>query len=102
LAVLVGVSIGVASVNAIHAHRVEAPPAYLVSEADAINIAGSQKYGEKLPETLAPFEGRHHFLVRGSTKPQALDGVPPMGTVVIAFDSAEIARVVRLASLSGD
>jgi hypothetical protein len=66
--------IGIAGANAIHAHQVEAPPAHLIFEAYAINIAGSQKYGEKLPETLAPFKGRYHFLVRCGIKPQALDG----------------------------
>jgi hypothetical protein len=40
LAGLVGVSIGV---NAIHAHQVEAAPAYLISEAEAIDTAGVQK-----------------------------------------------------------
>ena len=89
---LVGVFIGGAGATVIRANQVEAPPAYLISEADAIDTAGVQKYGEKLPETRAPFKGRYNFLVRGSTKPQALDDEPPKGMVVIAFDSAEIAR----------
>lgn len=91
-AVVIGVSTDIAGANSIHAHQVEAPPAYLISEADPINIAGLQKYEEKLPETLAPLKGRYQFLVRGGTKPQALDGEPPMGMVVIAFDNAETAR----------
>ena len=92
LAVLVGVTIGVAGANAIHARQVKTAPGYLISEADAMDLTGLQKYGEKVPETLAPFNGHYHFLVRGG-KPQALDGEPPpKGIVVIAFDSAEKAR----------
>jgi uncharacterized protein (DUF1330 family) len=48
-----------------------------------------RKYAEKVPETLAPFN--HHFIVRGS-EAQALEGEPPKGIVVIAFDSAAKAR----------
>jgi hypothetical protein len=72
LAVLVGVTIGIAGANAVHAHQVEAPAAYLISEADAIIIAGLQKCGEKLPETLAPVRGRNHSLVRGVVVPVRL------------------------------
>jgi len=49
-----------------------------------------QKYGAKVPETLAPFN--HHYVVR-SAKIQSLEGEPPKGgIVIIAFDSAEKAR----------
>jgi uncharacterized protein (DUF1330 family) len=92
LAVLVGVTIGVAGATAIHARQVQAPlPAYLISEVDAMDLTGIQKYGEKVPETLAPFNGHYHFLVAGA-KAQALEGEPPKGIVIIAFDSAEKAR----------
>ena len=44
-----------------------------------------QKYGEKVPDTLAPFN--HHYVVRGGN-PQVLEGEPPMPhVVIIAFDS---------------
>jgi uncharacterized protein (DUF1330 family) len=92
LAVLAGVSIGVAGGRAMHARQVTPPPVYVISEVDAMDLTGIQKYGEKVPETLAPFNGHYHFLVRGG-KPQALDGEPPpKGIVVIAFDRAEKAR----------
>jgi uncharacterized protein (DUF1330 family) len=91
-AVLVGVTIGVVGAMAIHARQVKPPsPVYLISEVDAMDLNGIQKYGEKVPETLAPFNGHYHFLVAGA-KAQALDGEPPKGIVVIAFDSAEKAR----------
>ena len=49
-----------------------------------------QKYGQGVPETLAPFN--HHFIIRGG-KLQSLDGgEAPKGVVVIAFDSVEQAR----------
>jgi uncharacterized protein (DUF1330 family) len=49
----------------------------------------AQKYGEKVPGTLAPFN--HRQVVRGG-KSQSLDGEPPKHIVIIAFDSAEKAR----------
>jgi uncharacterized protein (DUF1330 family) len=89
LAVLAGVSIGAAGARTIHAQQVKAPPAYIVAEVDVTDPATMQKYGEKVPETLAPFE--YHYVVRGG-KTQSLEGEPPKRIVVIAFDSAEKAR----------
>jgi uncharacterized protein (DUF1330 family) len=91
LAVLVGISIGVAGARAIHGQQEKAPPGYVISEADAIlDVPTVQKYGQGVPGTLAPFN--YHFIVRGG-KPQSLDGgEAPKGVVVIAFDSVEKAR----------
>ena len=89
LAVLAGVSIGVAGVKAIHAQQVKTPPAYVIAEVDVTDPTTLQKYAEKVPETLAPFNS--HYLVRGG-KTQALEGEAPKRIVVIAFDSAEKAR----------
>ena len=89
LAVLAGVSIGAAAARAIHAQQVLTPPAYIIAEVDVTDPATMQKYGEKVPETLAPFE--HHYVVRGG-KTQSLEGEPPKRIVVIAFDSADKAR----------
>lgn len=89
LAVLAGVAIGVAGAMAIHAQQVKTPPAYVVAEVEVTDPATMQKYAEKVPETLAPFNGRH--LVRGGKK-QAVEGEPPKGIVIIAFDSMEKAR----------
>ena len=90
LAVLAGVLIGVAGATAIHAEQVKTPPGYVIAEVEVTDPTTMQKYGEKVPETLAPFN--HHYLVR-SSKIQALEGEPPKGgVVVIAFDSAEKAR----------
>ena len=86
LAVLAGVTIDVASAMAIHAQQVNAPPAYVIAEVDVVDAATFQKYAEKVPGTLAPFNG--HYLVRGG-KTQALEGEAPKRIVVIAFDSAE-------------
>ncbi len=90
LAVLAGVSIGVAGASAIHARQAKAPPAYVISEADEIqDLPTLQKDGAKVEETLSPFN--HHFVIRGG-KPLALEGEPPKGFVVLAFDSVEKAR----------
>lgn len=90
LAVLAGVSIGIAGARAIHAQQVKTPPGYVIAEVEVTDPTTMQKYGEEVPATLAPFN--HHYLVRGH-KIQALEGEPPKGgIVVIAFDSAEKAR----------
>ena len=89
LAVLAGASIGVAGARTIHAQQVKAPPAYVIAEVDVTDPATMQKYGEKVPETLAPFE--HHYVVRGG-KTQSLEGEPPKRIIVTAFDSADQAR----------
>jgi len=88
LAVLAGISIGAVSVVAIHAQEAKTPPAYIIAEVEVTDRAAFQKYAEKVPETLAPFTGSFHYVVRGG-KTQALEGQPPKGIVVIAFDSTE-------------
>jgi uncharacterized protein (DUF1330 family) len=89
LAVLGGVSIGVAGATAIHAQQAKVPPGYVIAEVDITDPATFQKYAEKVPETLAPYNG--HYIVRG-VKIQAVEGEAPKRFVVIAFDSAEKAR----------
>ena len=89
LAIVAGVAIGAAGARAIHAQQVKTPPAYVVAEVEVNDPATMKKYGEKVPDTLAPFH--HQYVVRGG-KPQALEGEAPKGIVVIAFDSAEKAR----------
>lgn len=88
--VVVGLLAGATGNNAIHGQQVKTPPVYLISEADAItDPAAIKEYGAKVPETLAPFNGHYHFVVRGG-KTESLDGdAPPKGMVVIAFDSSE-------------
>jgi uncharacterized protein (DUF1330 family) len=62
----------------------------VIAEVLVTDPAGMQRYGEKVPETLAPFN--HHYVVP-SNKIQPLEGGAPKGEiVVIAFDSAEKAR----------
>ena len=89
LAALAGVSIGVAGAKAIHAQQGKTPPAYVIAEVDVTDSNTFQKYADKVPETLAPFNGG--YLVRGG-KTQAVEGEAPKRIVVIAFDSAEKAR----------
>jgi uncharacterized protein (DUF1330 family) len=90
VALLVGVSIGVAGAEAIHAQQIKTPPGYVIAEVEVTDPATMQKYAEKVPESLAPFN--HHYVVLGH-KIQALEGEAPKGgIVIIAFDSAEKAR----------
>jgi uncharacterized protein (DUF1330 family) len=92
LAVLVGVSIGVTVAKAMNEGQVAPQPAFLVSEVESIDLTSIQKYGEKVPETLAPFNGHYHFILGAGAKFEPLDGEPPKGMVVIAFDNSEKAR----------
>src|SRR5215469_8325479 len=78
LAVLAGISIGAVSVMAIHAQEAKTPPAYLIAETEVTDRTAFQKCAEKVPE----------YVVRGG-KTQVLEGQPPKGIVVIAFDSTE-------------
>ena len=95
--VLIGVVAGVlaagAGNNAIHSQQAKTPPVYVIAEANAItDPAGIKEYGAKVRETLAPFNGHYHFVVRGG-KTESLDGdAPPQGIVIIAFDSSEQAH----------
>jgi uncharacterized protein (DUF1330 family) len=89
LAVLAGVSIGIAAARATRA-QFSAPPGYVIAEVDVTDPNTMKKYVEKIPDTLAPFN--HRYLVRGHDI-QALEGEPPKGgVVIIAFDSADKAR----------
>lgn len=88
LGVLAGFLIGLAG-GIIRAQQAKSPPGYVVAEVEVTDLATMQNYGEKVPETLAPFN--HHYVVR-SSKIQSLEGEPPKGLVVIAFDSVEKAR----------
>jgi len=86
---LVGVSLGVVGAEVIHAQQAKVAPGYVIAEVEVTDPARMQKYGEKVPETLAPFN--HHYVLRGG-KTQALEGEPPKHIVIIAFDSVEKAR----------
>jgi uncharacterized protein (DUF1330 family) len=93
ISAVVGVLVGAAGINAIHGQQVKTPPVYVISEADAItDPTGIKEYGAKVLETLTPFNGHYHFVVRGG-KTESLDGgAPPQGIVIFAFDSAEQAH----------
>jgi len=93
IGVVAGVLVGAVGNNAVHSQQVKTPPVYVISEADAVTDAtGIKEYGAKVRETLAPFNGHYHFIVRGG-KTESLDGdAPPKGIVVIAFDSSEQAH----------
>jgi uncharacterized protein (DUF1330 family) len=91
--VVAGTLAGAAGSHAIHGREVKAPPVYLISEADVVtDPTGVKEYGAKVLETLVPFNGHYHFVVRGG-KTESLDGgAPPKGIVIFAFDSAEQAH----------
>ena len=88
LAAVAGVVFGAAAASVTHAGQAQGPPGYVVAEVEVTDPVGMKKYGEKVPATLAPFH--HRYLVRA--QPQALEGDPPRGIVVIAFDSVAKAK----------
>ena len=95
LAVLAGVSIGLAAAQAIHAQQAKAPPAYVIAEVEkdptkTEDPAASRRYAEEAPKSLAAFQAQ--YLVRGG-KIQTFEGEAPKGyIVVIGFESVEKAR----------
>ena len=89
LAAIAGALVGAAAARAIHAGRAKEAPGYFVAEIEVTDPAAMRKYGERVPETLAPF--RHRYVVRGGD-PRALEGEPPRAVVVIAFDSVAKAK----------
>ncbi len=90
LATMVGVSIGGIGGMVIRGQQVKTAPGYVIAEAEITDPAALQKYGEKIAETLAPFN--HHFIV-STSKIQGLEGEPPKDRVVIIeFDSVQKAR----------
>jgi uncharacterized protein (DUF1330 family) len=66
-------------------------PGYVIAEMEVTDAAAMQNYGARVPGTLAPFQGHFHYLVRTGTA-KALEGEPPRGIVVIAFDSVKLAQ----------
>ena len=72
LALLAGISIGAVSVMAVHAQEAKTPPAYLIAETEVTDRPAFQKYAERVPETLVPFKGSFHYVVRGG-ETQALE-----------------------------
>ena len=88
-AVLVGVAIGIAGATAIHAREVKVAPGYVIAEVEVTDPGTFQKYAEKAPGTMAPFNGR--YIVRGG-KTESIEGEPPKRFIVIAFDSMEKAK----------
>ena len=74
LAAMAGVLIGAVGAPAIQARQPSPAPGYFVAELEVTDPAAMKSYGEKVPETLAPFN--HQYLVR-SSKIQTLEGEPP-------------------------
>jgi len=89
VAVLGGISIGVAGAHAIRAQQVKPAPGYVIAEVNVTDPDAFKKYSEKVPPIVAAFDG--HYLVRGG-KIQAVEGEAPTRIVVIAFESVEKAH----------
>jgi len=71
--------------------QAKAAPGYVIAEVEVTDAAAMQNYGARVPGTLAPFQGHFHYLVRAG-KAKALEGDPPRGIVIIAFDTVKLAQ----------
>lgn len=95
LAILAGIGMGMAAVQAVRGQEVKTAPAYVIAEVERDpdkpqDPLVAQKYREGVPKTLLPFGGR---VLVASPKAQAVEGEAARGfIVVIAFDSLEKAR----------
>jgi len=92
---VVGVCVGAAVLQTIHAQQTRPPPAYLIAEVEKDpskpqDPEAARRYADEAPKSLFPFGG--WYVVRGG-RVQTLEGEPPKGyIVVIGFDSLEKAR----------
>ena len=53
VAVLAGISIGVAGAHALRAQQVKTPPGYVIAEVNVTDPDAFKKYSEKVPPTVA-------------------------------------------------
>ena len=89
LAVLIGVAAGFAFSASIHARQMKKAPGYVIAEIDVTDPGTFQKYAEKTPGTLAPFNGQ--YIIRNG-KTNSIEGDAPKRFVVIEFESMEKAQ----------
>ena len=89
VAVAIGVVMGVAGAAGIHAGQTKAAPGYVLAEIEVTDVPTMQKYGAKMPETLAPYNTQ--YVIRGG-KTISLEGEPPKSIVMIQFESLEKAK----------
>lgn len=89
VALAIGVAIGAAGAARIHARQVKTAPGYLLAEIEVTDIPAMQKYGAKMPETLAPYSTQ--YVIRGG-KTISLEGEPPKSIVMLQFESLEKAK----------
>ena len=88
-AILGGVAIGGAAIEAIHAQA--KPPTYVVVAIRKINDADGFKTGVVEKATAALSNSGGHYVIR-TDKITSLDGPPPQRFVLLQFDSVEKAQ----------
>lgn len=89
LAAVIGAAMGVIGTVSIHARPVQSPAGYVIAEVDVTDPATFQKYEEKVPGTVAAYNG--HYIIRGG-KTLSVEGDAPKRIVVIQFESMEKAK----------
>jgi len=92
LAILGGVALGAAAIQALHAQAT--PPSYVVTEIEEITDAAAFAAVTQRPqaEAAARIQQAGGRYVTRTDKITALDGTAPKRMIVIAFDSLEKAR----------
>jgi Domain of unknown function (DUF1330) len=89
--VVTSVVIGAPATERLHAQgpSIPARPGFYISEFEITDREGMKPYRARVASTFEPYGGR--YIVRGG-KITMLEGEPPKGIVVIAFDSVEKAQ----------
>ncbi len=85
LALLAGITLGVASIQALHAQAKAPVPVYVVNEVDVTDQAGFKSYSERQEVLIKKNGGR--YIIRGG-KINAIDGTPPKRFGFDHFDLA--------------
>jgi uncharacterized protein (DUF1330 family) len=92
IAVFAGILVGVAANAVVEGQQLNTmyndPPLYFISEVNGITDAEALKsYRSKVGDSLAPFNGHYHFVIRASTVKNLGGDAPPVGMAVIAWDT---------------
>jgi uncharacterized protein (DUF1330 family) len=93
-ATFAGVLVGIAANAAVQGQQLNTmyndPPVYFVSEVNAVTDTDALKrYRAKVGDTLAPFNGHYHFVIRASDVKSLEGDAPPVGVAVIAWDTMD-------------
>jgi uncharacterized protein (DUF1330 family) len=94
VATCAGILVGIAANVAVQGQQLNTmyndPPLYFVSEVNAVTDTDALKaYRAKVADTLAPWNGHYHFVIRASNVESLEGDAPPAVIAVIAWDTLD-------------